>query len=125
MGSNECREEGKLAVRVMLALSFSSSRLGFEMVGLLLLLSDQNGRATSATLSKWHAQEGKQPMGLIVGLCCGSDTYIHSILLAKGFVSDLRKHTLVPYANAIVPVPVKTVWVHSLEIPGPWEPQVY
>ena len=67
---------------------------------------------------------GQQPLGLIVGPCCGSDADIHSVLLAKGFVPDLRKHALVPDSNAVVPVPVKTVWVHSLEIPGPRKAQV-
>ena len=54
----------------------------------------------------------------------GSGADIHSVLLAKDFVPNLKKHALVPDSNVVVPVPIKTVRIRSLEIPRPRKGQV-
>ncbi|KAJ6849645.1 fimbrin-5-like [Iris pallida] len=94
------------------------------MGSLPLLHFHQNCWAAACTLSKRHPHEGEKSLCLSVILCSGSDAYVHSLLLAKGSVPDLGEDALIPHTNSVIPMTIKTVGVHNLEISGPRKPQI-
>lgn len=101
-----------------------SSSLWFciKMMRLKLLFPNCRGRTTS--LSEGHTHKSQQFVCFLVGFSCCCDADIHSPRLTNNISSDLWEDTLVLNANAVVPMPIKAVGVHTLEISCPRKSQV-
>lgn len=92
------------------------------MVGLQLLLALYYCRPTA--FFEGHPHKGRQPLAFLIGLGCCCHAHVHTFGLPESIEPDLWEDALVTDPNAVVPMTVKAVRVHTLEVPSPGKPQV-